>query len=95
MEHYILIGLYTFLFILAIVNIWNILIKQKRYKTLPLLGFYIFATLSIVFRIIYVILVWSSHLLVVMYANDLFLYTKLSVGLLQSWMIFEIAMRVR
>ena len=26
-EHYILIGLYIFLFVLAIVNIWNILVK--------------------------------------------------------------------
>ena len=31
-EHCILIGLYAFCLVLAIVNIWTILIKQKKYK---------------------------------------------------------------
>ena len=59
MEHFILIALYTFLFGLAIVNIWNILIKQKRFKTLPLLAFYIFASLTIILRLIFILIIWS------------------------------------
>ena len=54
---YLLIGLYTYLFVLVTMNGWNILIRQKRYKTLPLLAFYIFAFITISFRI--VVLIWQ------------------------------------
>ena len=94
-EHYILIGLYSFLLVLALVNIWTILIKQGRYKTLPLLFFYIFAFLSIFLRLILIIMAWSKFTSFGYYINDFYLVTKLSVGLIQSWMIFEIALRVR
>ena len=94
-EHYILIGLYTFLLVLVIVNIWTILIKQRRYKTLPLLAFYIFTLLNIVFRLVFIIIRWSKYHIVKHFFNDSYLVTKLSVGLIQSWMIFEIALRER
>ena len=81
-EHYILIGLYTFLLVLVIVNIWTILIKQRRYKTLPLLAFYIFAFSTISLRLLYTIFCWSGYKLVGLWVNDLFLATKLSVGLI-------------
>ena len=54
-EHYLLIGLYTFLFVLVNMNFWTIIIQQKRYKTMPLMAFYIFAYLSISFRLTYTI----------------------------------------
>ena len=92
---YMLIGLYMFLLVLAIVNIWTILIKQRRYKTLPLLAFYIFAVLSIAFRLTELIMISGNNNVITHFLNDLFLITKLSVGLIQSWMIFEIALRVR
>ena len=94
-ERYLLIGLYTFLFVLVIVNIWNILIKQKKYKTLPLTAFYIFAYFSITFRLIYIILEFSKYEKSLIFINDLYLGTKISVGLIQSWMILEIALRIR
>ena len=59
-EHYILIGLYTFLFILTIVNILKILIRQRRYKTLPLLAFYVFTFLSIGFRLTFCLIRWCD-----------------------------------
>ena len=55
-EHYILIGLYTFLLVLGLLNFWNVIIKQKKYKSLPLLAFYIFAFIAISLRLI--ILIW-------------------------------------
>ena len=55
-EHYILIGLYTFLLFLVLMNFWNVIIQQKKYKSMPLLAFYIFALIAIFFRII--ILIW-------------------------------------
>ena len=59
-EHYLLIGLYTFALFLATANIWRILIKQRRYKTLPLLVFYICAFISVALRWIYTILIFTS-----------------------------------
>ena len=94
-EHYMLIGLYTLLFALVIVNIWTILVKQRRYKTLPLFAFYIFTFFAITLRLIYLIMAFSPHNLALQGINDLFLTSKLCVGLIQSWMIFEIALRVR
>ena len=93
-EHYILIGLYIFLLGLAISNIWTILIKQRRYKTCPLLFFYIFTFMAIAFRLTYIIFEFSSSNLVY-YMEDCYLTAKLSVGLMQCWMIMEIAIRVR
>ena len=82
MEHYILIVLYTFLLVLTIVNIWKILIRQRRYKTLPLLAFYFFTLLTISFRLIYIVMEWSMQIIFTMYINDCYLVTKLSVGLI-------------
>ena len=94
-ERYILIGLYTFLLVLTIVNIWSILIKQGKYKTWLLLAFYIYAFVNITFRVIWLIMEWCDCMVFLHYINDFFLITKLSIGLVQSWMIFEIALRVR
>ena len=56
-EHYLLIALYTFLFALVNYNVYTILLRQQKYKTWPLLAFYIFTYMSITFRLIY--LVWE------------------------------------
>ena len=48
----LLILLYLTLLTLCIVNIWLILILNKKYKTKPMLLFYIFAFLAIVFRLL-------------------------------------------
>ena len=92
-EHYLLIGLYTFLLILVVANIWRILIKQGRYKTLPLLAFYIFSFLAIALRLIYIISAFTYKPFIY-FMNDCYLTCKLSVGLVQCWMILEIALRV-
>ena len=51
-ENYLVVGVYAFLILLALVNIWQILIKQKKYKTLPLLFFYIYSFVAITLRVI-------------------------------------------
>ena len=61
-EHYILIGVYTFLFVLVLVNFWNIIIGQKRYKSWPLMAFYIFAFLAILFRLVVSIWCWVDSI---------------------------------
>ena len=55
LEHYILALLFMCLIALACMNIWKILIKQGKWRTLPLLFFYIFAMISNVFREVIII----------------------------------------
>ena len=94
-ERYVLIGLYAFLMFLVIVNIWTILIKQRKYKTLPLLAFYIFAFFAISFRLVYIFMDWTNFVVIFYFIQDSYLCTKLGLGLIQSWMVLEIALRVR
>ena len=42
--------LYFVLLVLLFMNIWQILIKQGKWRTIPLLFFYIFAFLAIIIR---------------------------------------------
>ena len=57
-EHYLLLGLYALLMVQVLVNTWTILMKQRRYKTVPLCAFYIFAFIAIGSRFIYIIIDW-------------------------------------
>ena len=94
MEHYLLIALYIFLFFLVQANIWEIIYKQKKYTTLPLLFFYIFADICITLRVVYSIFMYEFD--PIFHAiNDVCLITKLNVGVLHSWVIFEIALRLK
>ena len=49
---YIVILLYSFLLVLCLVNFWKILIRQGKWRTLPLLFFYIMSVIAISFRIV-------------------------------------------
>lgn len=40
------------LFALAVVNFWNIIIKQGKWRTMPLLTFYVFSIIAIATRIL-------------------------------------------
>ena len=61
LERYMLIGLHIFLLFLVVLNIWTILIKQRRYKTLPILAFYILSFLTIACRLVWLILEYNRH----------------------------------
>ena len=41
-------------------NAWNILIKQKKYAVLPLTNFYVLATLLVLFRIVFQIVIFPA-----------------------------------
>ena len=92
-EHYLLILLYTLLFVLVNMNIWSILIKQSKYQNLPLTVFYVFAFMTILFRLIYLIFCFTSVKLVIVSFMEAI--TKFCVGALQTWMICEITLRVK
>ena len=93
-ENYLLIGVYAFIILLALTNIWKILIRQKKYKTLPLSFFYLFTFIAVTLRIICVIWMFQQpgwyNLLIYVYIG-----AKLCVGLVQAWMILEITLRIR
>ena len=57
---YLILAVYFFLIILALRNIWVILVKQREYKNLPILAYYAFAFIAVSLRPIYVIGYWSG-----------------------------------
>ena len=75
------------------INIWKIIIKQKRYKTLPLLFFYIFTFTALTLRLFNFIFVFTE--LSIEIILDISGVAKLCVGLIQAWMILEIALRLK
>ena len=75
-------------------NIWKVIIKQKKYKTLPLLNFYIFAFLTVSLRLIYIIWCWTrSRFIYNINFNQVI--AKLCIGVVQDWISFELTIRVR
>ena len=81
-EHYLLIGLYSLAMVLVIYNSWKILFRQERYKTLPLLFFYIFSFFSIALRWVYIIISFVDNEFVVTFIMDMYLTVKIASGLL-------------
>ena len=60
---YLDIATYGFLMALLVRNIWVILYQLKEYKNIPLLAFYVFATISLSFRLVYLICYWSGNVI--------------------------------
>ena len=89
-----LVAVYSFLIVLALVNIWQILIKQGKYKTLPLLFFYIYSIIAIALRLICLVWMFGRGVFENV-LDDIYVGAKLCVGFVQAWIIFEIALRVR
>ena len=57
---YIVIATYVFLIILALRNIFFIVVKQKEYKNLPILAFYCYSALAVTLRPIYLFWHWTN-----------------------------------
>ena len=80
--------------IMALTNTWMFLIKQRKYKTWPLLMFYILTIWLAGMRLITSILYFRTIV-----EQDLFGFTlnpilKLNIGLVQCWMLFELGLQV-
>ena len=91
---YIVIATYVFLIMLALRNIFVILIKQKEYKNLPILAFYCYTILAVTLRPIYLFWCWTTS---PVFSNlDLIQQgSKLSVGIVQDWITVDLAIRIR
>ena len=87
------IATYILLVVLALRNIWSILIKQREYKNLPILAFYVFTLLAVSLRTIFLIGQWTF---MPIFQNTDFVQqgAKLCVGIVQDWITFELAIRI-
>jgi hypothetical protein len=92
--HWLMILLYLGLTVLVITNTWQILIRLGRWRNPPLLAFYTFTFIVVVSRDLISTMYYaeSPGWKLSLYLNPV---AKLAVGLIQTWMIFEIAMRIR
>ena len=79
-EQYFLIALYFLLTVILIVNTWQILIKQKKYKTLPLLNFYLFAWVGIPLRLINTCWFWGDNIRLKYNLPYIQIFSKLCLG---------------
>ena len=57
---YLILAIYGSLILLALRNIWAILLKQREYKNLPILAYYAFALIAVSLRLVYVIGYWTG-----------------------------------
>ena len=87
---------YTALLVLTCVNVWCILLKQQKWRNLPLTLFYSFTFIAVVTRLFLSIgnTAWfdEDFYKVIVVAQPL---AKLMVGLIQSYIIFELGIRIR
>ena len=56
---YLVIAIYVVLILLAVLNIWVVIVKLRKYKNLPIFAFYFFTIIAVVLRPISMIGVWT------------------------------------
>ena len=90
---YLVILMYIVLVLLALRNIWAILVKQKEYKNLPIFAFYAFSIIALSLRLIYLIGYWTGNPI---FRNIDWVQqgAKLCVGVVQDWITLELAIRI-
>ena len=78
----------------ALRNIFVVVVKQQEYKNLPILMFYLFALIAVTLRELKVI--WHGKHITFINHNLNFVqqFAKLSVGLVQDWITLELAIRI-
>ena len=93
---YMEILLFTVILIFVLSNIWQILIVQKRWKTAPLLIFYVFAFVTLTERILNSLLTYELDTPKwVVFTKINCPTTKLAIGLIQIWMVAELALKMK
>ena len=93
---YTCLVLFVAMLVLALVNVWRILIRLKKYKVVPMTMFYIFTVLNILTRLLYLVFsltnVYGVFIVGAIVMQPVF---RLSAGLIQSWMMLELTLRIR
>ena len=80
--------------VLAVRNIYAILVKQREYKNLPILAFYCFSLIAVALRPVYLALYWIQ-IPIIWNIDWVQQAAKLCVGIVQDWITFELAVRIR
>ena len=79
---------------LALFNIFVILIRQKEYKNLPILTFYAYALIVFTLRLINLIWKWTLNPIFSNNIDYVQQAAKLCVGIVQDWITIELAIRI-
>ena len=79
---------------MALTTVWKFLIKQKKYKTWPLLYLYILTIGLAVMRIYDSIFFLFTHLKFDLFGWLLVPIMKLNLGAVQCWILFELGLSV-
>ena len=91
---WIILLLFTGLLILMCINIWMILYKLEKWKTVPLLFFYMWSFLAVTFRLIRTLIGFQDSYWGYILGLDQPVL-KQCAGMMQAWIIFELAIRIR
>ena len=95
----LLIYVTAFLFfsevMLATYNFFAFLIKQRKYKTWPLLAFYVLALFLSAIRTLNYINYFKDNLEVRIADYMLAPILNINLGLVQCWMLIELSMRIQ
>ena len=91
---YLDIAVYAFLILLALRNVWAILVKQGEYKNLPIVMFYVFALIAIATRIICLFFYWDQQSHIADNLSFIQQSAKICVGFVQDWVTLELAIRI-
>ena len=91
---YPVVAIYGILIIVALRNIFVIIVKQQEYKNLPILMFYVFALIAVTLREMKVIWTHKENTFINVNLDFVQQFAKLSVGLVQDWITLELAIRI-
>ena len=93
------IYLVAFLFfcqlLIALHNIWAFLIKQQKYKTSPLVVFYVIAVLLTLTEIYYSIWILYESVNKIFFAYEFKPILMINMGLIQCWIMLELSLRLK
>ena len=96
--HWATIILFVCLLVLCILNMYRVIYKQGKWRNILLLSFYFFSFTAIFFRLIFQVFFFDAYFdktSWVMFCGTISPYAKLCVGLLQCYMVFELAQRLK
>ena len=91
---YLSLAIFLSMLFLALYNTWEFIIRQKKYKTVPLLVFYVIVIMLASLRIYFSVFYFYGKLY-----HDYFGYLmkpllNLNLGVVQCWILFELALRI-
>ena len=91
---YLTIALFLIQLIFSCYNIQAFLIRQKKYKTTPLLIFYVLVILLTVAELLY-----TFFMLKLVMHDNIFVFIlpviKIEIGLAQCWILFELSLQIQ